>query len=178
MKHDADVGKLTLRKYVNAKSQTKQHDADKRIQKEKQFLSRYKEPKSSPTKSSNLKHDADVGKLTLRKYVNAKRQTKQQEIKEYEKQFLSRYKEPKSSPTKSSNLKHDADVGKLTLRQYVNAKRQTKQQEIKEYEKQFLSRYKEPKSDTKKSISHLDIPKELKRDIKKEIKEYEKKYLV
>jgi len=57
---------------------------------EQKYLSRYKQPKSKPTKSSNLKHDTDLGTLTLRQYVNAKRKTKQDEIKEYEKQYLSR----------------------------------------------------------------------------------------
>jgi len=69
-----------------------------------------------------LKHDTDTGTLTLSQYVNAKRKTKQNEIREYEKQYLSRYKQPKSEVKKSSNLKHDTDIGTLTLGQYVNAK--------------------------------------------------------
>ena len=48
--------------------------------------------------------------LTLGQYVNAKRKTKQDEIREYEKQYLSRYKQPKSGVKKSSNLKHDTDT--------------------------------------------------------------------
>jgi len=48
--------------------------------------------RKKPTKSSNLKHDTDLGTLTLGQYVNAKRKTKQNEIREYEKQYLSRYK--------------------------------------------------------------------------------------
>jgi len=82
-----------------------------------------------------LKHDIDTGILTLGQYVNAKRKTKQDEIREYEKQYLSRYKQPKSEVKKSSNLKHDTDIGTLTLSQYVNAKRNTKHVEIREYEK-------------------------------------------
>jgi len=125
-----------------------------------------------------LKHDTDLGTLTLGQYVNAKRKTKQDEIKEYEKQYLSRYKQPKSGVKKSSNLKHDTDLGTLTLRQYVNAKRKTKQDEIREYEKQYLSRYKQPK--TQKRISSdlykPEIPKP-KRDMRKERKKYEQKYL-
>merc|ERR1711969_145789 len=58
---------------------------------EQKYISRYKQPKSKPTKSSNLKHDTDLGTLTLGQYVNAKRKTKQNEIREYEKQYLSRY---------------------------------------------------------------------------------------
>jgi len=65
--------------------------------------------RKKPTKSSNLKHD--TGTLTLSQYINAKRKTKQNEIREYEKQYLSRYKQPKSGVKKSSNLKHDTDLG-------------------------------------------------------------------
>ena len=83
--------------------------------------------RKKPTKSSDLKHDADLGTLTLSQYVNAKRKAKQDEIREYEKQYLSRYKQPKPGVKKSSNLKHDADLGTLTLGQYVNAKRRAKQ---------------------------------------------------
>jgi hypothetical protein len=90
--------------------------------------------RKKPTKSSNLKHDTDLGTLTLGQYVNAKRKTKQNEIKEYEKHYHSRYKLPKSGVKKPSNIK--TDTGTLTLGQYVNAKRKTKQDEIKEYEKQ------------------------------------------
>jgi len=122
-----------------------------------------------------LKHDTDLGTLTLRQYVNAKRKTKQYEIREYEKQYLSRYKQPKSGVKKSSNLKHDTDLGTLTLGQYVNAKRKAKQDEIREYEKQYLSRYKEPKP--KKRAIQLEWEPEPKQDIKKERKDYERKYV-
>jgi len=175
LKHDTDLGTLTLGQYVNAKRKTKQNEIREY---EKQYLSRYKQPKSGVKKSSNFKADTDIGTLTLGQYVNAKRKTKQNEIREYEKQYLSRYKEPKSGVKKSSNLKHDTDLGTITLRQYVNAKRKTKQNEIREYEKQYLSRYKQPK--TKKKVSSdlykPEIPKP-KRDMEKERKEYEQKYL-
>jgi len=97
--------------------------------------------RKKPTKSSNLKHDTDLGTLTLGQYVNAKRKTKQDEIKEYEKQYLSRYKQPKSGVKKSTSwTQYDVDLGTLTLGHYVNAKRKAKQEEIREYEKQYLSR--------------------------------------
>jgi len=70
---------LTLHQYINAKSKTKQDEIKKYEQK---YLSRYKQPKSKPTKLSNLKHDTDTGTLTLGQYVNAKRKTKQNEIRE------------------------------------------------------------------------------------------------
>ena len=77
LKHDTDIGTLTLGQYVNAKRKTKQNEIREY---EKQYLSRYKQPKSGVKKSSNLKHDTDLGTLTLRQYVNAKRKTKQDEI--------------------------------------------------------------------------------------------------
>ena len=41
--------------------------------------------------SSSVKHNTDIGTLALRPYINAKRQTRQDEIKQYEKQYLTRY---------------------------------------------------------------------------------------
>ena len=125
-----------------------------------------------------MKHDTDIGTLTLSQYVNAKRKTKQNEIREYEKQYLSRYKQQKSGVKKSSNLKHDTDIGTLTLGQYVNAKRRAKQDEIKEYEQKYLSRYKQPKLQkrTSSDLYKPEIPKP-KIDRRKERKEYEQKYL-
>ena len=149
MKSDSDIGTLALRQYVNAKRKAKQ---DEIREYEKQYLARYKQPKSGVKKSSNLKSDSDIGTLALRQYVNAKRKAKQDEIKEYEKQYLARYKQPKSGVKKSKSwTQSDINLGKLALRQYVNAKRKAKQDEIKEYEKQYLARYKQPKSSIKKS---------------------------
>ena len=71
---------------------------------EQKYLSRYKQPKSGVKKSSDLKHNTDLGTLTLRQYVNVKRKTKQDEIREYEKQYLSRYKEPKTKKNVGSDL--------------------------------------------------------------------------
>jgi len=59
--------------------------------------------RKKPTKSSNLNHDTDLGTLTLRQYVNAKRKTKQNEIREYEQKYLSRYKQPKIQKKKASS---------------------------------------------------------------------------
>jgi len=136
---------------------------------EQKYLSRYKEPKSGVKKSSNLKHDTDLGTLTLRQYVNAKRKTKQDEIREYEKQYLSRYKEPKSQKKTSSDL-YKPEIPK--------PKRDMKK-ERKKYEQKYLSRYKQPKIQKKKASSILykpEIPKP-QRDMKKERKKYEQKYL-
>jgi len=216
LKHDTDLGTLTLRQYVNAKRKTKQDEIreyekqylsrykqpktkknvgsdlykpetpkpkldmkKERKKYEQKYLSRYKQPKSGVKKSTSwTQHDVALGRLSLSPHFNAKRRAKQDEIREYEKQYLSRYKQPKSGVKKSSNLKHDTDLGTLTLRQYVNAKRKAKQDEIKEYEQKYLSRYKQPK--TKKVASSdlykPEIPKP-KRDMKKERKKYEQKYL-
>jgi len=162
LKHDTDLGTLTLRQYVNAKRKAKQDEIKKYEQK---YLSRYKEPKTKKNVGSDLyKPEIPKPKLDMRK-----------ERKEYEQKYLSRYKEPKSKPTKSSDLKHDADLGTLTLGQYVNAKRRAKQNEIREYEKQYLSRYKEPKP--KKRAIQLEWEPEPKQDIKKERKDYENELL-
>ena len=175
MKHNTDLGTLTLRQYVNAKRKTKQNEIREY---EKQYLSRYKQPKPQKRTSSDLyKPEIPKPKRDMKK-----------ERKDYEQKYLSRYKQPKAKPTKSSNLKHDTDTGTLTLSQYINAKRKTKQNEIREYEKQYLSRYKQPKSGVKKS-SNLKHNTDLgtltlrqyvnaKRKTKQnEIREYEKQYL-
>jgi len=120
--------------------------------------------RKKPTKSSNLKHDTDLGTLTLGQYVNAKRRAKQDEIKEYEKQYLSRYKQP--NPKKSViqvewKPEPKRDIGK----------------ERKDYENEFLTRYrKQQKAKPKKNVSKLLMP-EPKIDLKKERKKYEKEYL-
>jgi len=166
LKHDTDIGTLTLGQYVNAKRKTKQNEIREY---EKQYLSRYKQPKPQKRTSSDLyKPEIPKPKTDRRK-----------ERKEYEQKYLSRYKQPKSGVKKSTSwTQHDVALGRLTLSPHFNAKRKTKQDEIKKYEQKYLSRYKQPK--TKKNVgSDLykpEIPKP-KRDMKKERKEYEQKYL-
>jgi len=140
LKHDTDIGTLTLGQYVNAKRKTKQNEIREY---EKQYLSRYKKPKSEVKKSSNLKHDTDIGTLTLSQYVNAKRKTKQNEIREYEQKYLSRYKEPKTKKNTGSSL-YKPEILKPKI---------DRRKERKEYEQKYLSRYKQPKSEVKKSTS-------------------------
>jgi len=131
---------------------------------EQKYLSRYKQPKSKPTKSSNLKHDTDLGTLTLGQYVNAKRKTKQNEIREYEKQYLSRYREPKPK-------KRAIQV------EWKPEPKQDIKKERKDYENEFLTRYKkQQKAKPKKKVSKLLMP-EPKTDRKKERKEYENEFL-
>jgi len=135
--------------------------------------------RKKPTKSSNLKHDTDLGTLTLGQYVNAKRKTKQNEIREYEQKYLSRYKEPKTKKNVGSDLyKPEIPKPKLDMKK-----------ERKEYEQKYLSRYKQPKSGVKKSTSwtqhdvdlgtltlghYVNAKRRAKQD---EIREYEKQYL-
>ena len=99
-----------------------------------------------------MKHDTDLGTLTLKQYINAKRQTKQDEIKKYEQKYLARYKQPKAKSINISNVKHDTDLGTLTLKQYINAKRKAKQDEIKKYEQKYLARYKQPKAKVNQNL--------------------------
>jgi len=126
-----------------------------------------------------LKHDSDIGTLTLGQYFNAIRKTKQNEIREYEKQYLSRYKLPKSLKRTSSDL----------YKPEIPKPKTDRRKERKEYEQKYLSRYKQPKSGVKKSTSwtqhdvdlgrltlsqHFNAKRRAKQD---EIKEYEQKYL-
>ena len=92
-------------------------------------------------KPSNFKADTDLGTLTLRQYVNAKRKAKQNEIKEYEKQYLSRYKQPKIQKKKASSDLYKPEIPKPKL---------DMKKERNEYEQKYLSRYKQPKSGVKK----------------------------
>jgi len=87
--------------------------------------------RKKPTKSSNLKHDTDLGTLTLRQYVDAKRKTKQNEIREYENKYLSRYNEPKTKKNVGSDLyKPEKPKPKLDMNK-----------ERKEYEQKNLARH-------------------------------------
>jgi len=135
--HDVALGRLTLSPHFNAKRRAKQ---DEIREYEKQYLSRYKQPKSGVKKSSDLKHDADLGTLTLSQYVNAKRKAKQDEIREYEKQYLSRYKEPKTKK-RAIQLEWEPEP------------KQDIKKERKDYENEFLTRYrKQQKAKPKKKV--------------------------
>ena len=96
--------------------------------------------RKKPTKSSNLKHNTNLGTLTLGQYVNAKRKAKQNEISKYEKQYLSRYKQPKPQKRASSSLyKPEIPKPKLDMKK-----------ERKEYEQKYLARYQKQKTKSKK----------------------------
>ena len=99
------------------------------------------------TKSSNVKHDTDIGTLALRQYVNAKRKAKQDEIKEYERKYLARYKEPKAKKKAASSNLYKPEKPK--------PKRDMKK-ERKEYEQKYLTRYnKQQKAKPKKKNNSI-----------------------
>jgi len=55
------------------------------------------QPKAGVKKSTSwTQHDVALGRLILSQHFNAKRKTKQDEIREYEQKYLSRYKQPKT----------------------------------------------------------------------------------
>ena len=71
----------TNRKYQNQNDNMKKE----RKEYEQKYLSRYKQPKSGVKKSTSwTQHDVALGRLTLSPHFNAKRKTKQNEIREYE----------------------------------------------------------------------------------------------
>jgi len=89
---------------------------------EQKYLSRYKQPKSGVKKSSSwTQHDVSLGRLTLSPHFNAKRKTKQDEIREYEKQYLSRYKEPKTKKNTGSSL-YKPEIPKPKIDEGKNAR--------------------------------------------------------
>ena len=112
-----------------------------------------------------MKHDTDIGTLTLSQYVNAKRKAKQEEIKQYEKQYLSRYKQPKTIASKSEAHLYVLEEPKIDHKK-----------ERRKYENEFLARYKkQQKARPKKSKSkQLEWEPEPKIDHKKERRKYEK----
>ena len=67
------------------------------------------------TQSPSVKYSTDIGTLSLRPYINAKRKAKQDEIKKYEQKYLARYKQPKVTQAKSSNVKHDTDLSLIHI---------------------------------------------------------------
>ena len=88
--HDVALGRLTLSPHFNAKRRAKQ---DEIREYEKQYLSRYKQPKTKKVASSDLyKPEIPKPKLDMKK-----------ERKKYEQKYLSRYKQPKSGVKKSSS---------------------------------------------------------------------------
>jgi len=150
--HDVALGRLTLSPHFNAKRKAKQ---DEIREYEKQYLSRYKQPKANLRKPLNLKSD-DLGRLNLRKHTIAKRSEYLAKRKDYEEKYILRYmKKLKAEPKRSSskNLDHDLISGRLNLLAFVDKKRREIKTERTEYEKKYISKYKESKASIKKSKS-------------------------
>tara|TARA_B100001179_G_scaffold217751_1_gene189866 strand:+ start:518 stop:1150 length:633 start_codon:yes stop_codon:yes gene_type:complete len=88
--HDLISGRLNLREQIEKKQKELQAE---RQDYEKNYLSRYKEPKSKIKKSKSLKESGDeLGRLNFRKHVVTKREKLLAERNDYEKKYLARYK--------------------------------------------------------------------------------------
>ena len=173
------------------KVKPKQGMEKERKEYEKKYLARYKQPKASIKKSSNLKHDDDLGGINIRKHFAHKRREYLAKRKEYEEKYILRYMaKAKAKPKKSSSKKLDHDLisGRLNLREQIDKKRKELQAERKAYEKKYLVRYKQPKASIKKSsnlkhdddLGRLNFRKHAiskRREYLAERKEYEKEYL-
>ena len=176
--HDVALGRLTLSSHFNAKRRAKQDEISKY---EKQYLSRYKQPKIQKKKASSSLYKPEIPK--------PKRNMKK-ERKEYEQKYLSRYKQPKANLRKPLNLKSD-DLGRLNLRKHTIAKRSEYLAKRKDYEEKYILRYMkklkaEPKRSSSKNLDHDLISGRLnlrafvdkkRHEIKTERTEYEKKYI-
>jgi len=141
--------------YSQQKVKPKQGMEKERKEYEKKYLARYKEPKASIKKSSNLKHDDDLGGINIRKHFAPKRREYLAERKEYEEKYILRYMaKPKAKPKKSSSKKLDHDLisGRLNLREQIDKKRRELQAEREAYEKKYLVRHKQPKAN---QLNHL-----------------------
>jgi len=100
--HDVDLGRLTLSQHFNAKRRAKQ---DEIKEYEKQYLSRYKQPKTKKNVGSDLyKPEIPKPKLDMKK-----------ERKKYEQKYLSRYKQPKIQKKKVSSSLYKPEIPKPKL---------------------------------------------------------------
>ena len=176
--YDVDLGRLTLSQYVNAKRKAKQDEISKY---EKQYLSRYKQPKIQKKKVNSSLYKPEIPK--------PKRDMKK-ERKKYEQKYLSRYKQPKANIRKPLNLK-SGDLGRLNLRKHTIAKRSEYLAKRKDYEEKYILRYMkklkaEPKRSSGENLDHDLISGRLnlrafvdkkRHEIKTERTEYEKKYI-
>ena len=167
-----------LGQYVNAKRKAKQ---DEIKEYEKQYLSRYKQPKIQKKKASSSLYKPETPK--------PKRDMKK-ERKEYEQKYLSRYKQPKANLRKPLNLKSD-DLGRLSLRKHTVVKRSEYLAKRKDYEEKYILRYMKklkdsPNRSSSKNLDHDLISGRLnlrafvdkkRHEIKTGRTEYEKKYI-
>jgi len=113
--HDVALGRLTLSPHFNAKRKAKQ---DEIREYEKQYLSRYKQPK--PKKRAIQLEWEPEPKQDIKK-----------ERKDYENEFLARYKKQQKAKPKKNVSKLLMPEPKIDLKK-----------ERKKYEKEYLSRLK------------------------------------
>ena len=178
--------------YSQQKAKPKQDMKKERKEYEKKYLARYKEPKVKPKKSSNLKYDADLGKLNLRKHFALKRREYLAKRKEYEEKYILQYMEKleaKSKKPSSKKLDHDLISGRLNIQEQIIKKQKELQAARKTYEKKYIARYKQPKAGIKKPKSESEHDNDLgklnfqkhftskRNELQAERNEYEQKYL-
>ena len=178
--------------YSQQKAKPKQDMKKERKEYEKKYLARYKEPKVKPKKSSNLKYDADLGKLNLRKHFALKRREYLAKRKEYEEKYILQYMEKledKSKKSSSKKLDHDLISGRLNIQEQIIKKQKELQAARKTYEKKYIARYKQPKAGIKKPKSESEHDNDLgklnfqkhftskRNELQAERNEYEQKYL-
>jgi len=156
--HDVALGRLTLSPHFNAKRKAKQ---DEIKEYEKQYLSRYKEPK--PKKRAIQLEWEPEPKQDIKK-----------ERKDYERKYVSKFTKLQKTKLKIAALEQKLRLSQIELEEPKTDRRK----ERKEYENEFLTRYKkQEKAKPKKRAIQLEWEPEPKQDIKKERKDYEKEFL-
>jgi len=155
--HDVALGRLALSPHFNAKRRAKQ---DEIREYEKQYLSRYKEPK--PKKRAIQLEWEPEPKQDIKK-----------ERKNYERKYVSKFTKLQKTKLKIAALEQKLRLSQIELEE----PKTDRKKERKDYEKEFLARYKiKQKAKPKKNVSKLLTP-EPKIDRKKERKEYENEFL-
>jgi len=195
--HDVALGRLTLSPQFTAKRRAKQ---DEIREYEKQYLSRYKEPKSKkraiqvewePEPKRDIRKerkDYENEFLTrYRKQEKAKpkkraiqvewepepKQDIKKERKDYEREYVSKFTKLQKTKLKIAALEQKLRLSQLELEE----PKTDRKKERKKYENEFLARYKkQQKAKPKKNVSKMLMP-EPKTDRKKERKDYEKEFL-
>jgi len=155
---DVALGRLTLSPHFNAKRRAKQ---DEIREYEKQYLSRYKQPK--PKKWTKQLEWEPEPKQDMKK-----------ERKNYESEFLTRYRKQLKAKTKKSAKQLE----------WLPEPKTDRKKERKDYERKYVSKFTKLQK-TKLKIAALELKlrlsqielEEPKTDRKKERKKYEKEYL-
>jgi len=131
--HDVALGRLTLSPHFNAKRRAKQ---DEIREYEKQYLSRYKEPK--PKKRAIQLEWEPEPKQDIKK-----------ERKDYERKYVSKFTKLQKTKLKIAALDQKLRLSHLELEE----PKIDRKIERKEYEQKYLSRYKQPKANLRKPLN-------------------------